>query len=355
MCGRGRKDDYPELRAHPAPAASTSCPFRDSAEDLVRGNVVFKNYMRALHELSKSDMRVKRLMEGATAAETASASFPINSALWLEYRSYLNAKGPGMYRMGIGNIVCIATTLVQQGVSLQQTSGFMDRVTRELRYDFDKVRIGSLPSLPPVLSSFAGNTFSDKLKEQHEDLLSIGSLNRSVGMAIEARVDLRVEERIRAAGLEERTCGDLGQKKLWPRENKETHMRAAWQELDAPGYSTGDTEGDAAQAKRARLAIEGDVPEVSGEYDLTSAELSYSGIIRHKQNKIGLVVILRVMQELRGRTPQRACLRSCVFGGCTVAQCDYDHDRAPLTDEQRLKVLRRARDLILAGKATLGV
>ena len=179
-------------------------------------------------------------------------------------------------------------------------------------------------------------------------------------MAIEARVDLRVEERIleeriRAAGLEERTRDDLGQKKRWPRENKETHMRAAWQELDAPGYSTGDTEGDAAQAKRARLAIEGDVPEVSGEYDLTSAELSYSGIIRHKQNKIGLVVILRVMQELRGRTPQRACLRSCVFGGCTVAQCDYDHDRAPLTDEQRLKVLRRTRDLILAGKATLGV
>jgi hypothetical protein len=63
---------------HLSPVASTSCPFRDSAEDLVRGNVVFKNFMRALHELSKSDMRVKRLMEGATAAET--------SALWQKYR-----------------------------------------------------------------------------------------------------------------------------------------------------------------------------------------------------------------------------------------------------------------------------
>ena len=108
--------------------------------------------------------------------------------------------------------------------------------------------------------------------------------------------DQPVEKRV--AGLEESARGDFGQKKRWPGENKETHMRAAWQELDAPGYSTGDTEGDAAQAKRARLAIEGDVPEVSGEYDLTSAELSYSGIIRHKQNKIGLVVILKAMQEL---------------------------------------------------------
>ena len=89
--------------------------------------------MRALHELSKSDMRVKRLMEGATAAETSSASFPVNSALWQEYRSYLNTKGPGMYREGMGNIVCIATTLVQKGFSLAQTSGFMDRVTQELR------------------------------------------------------------------------------------------------------------------------------------------------------------------------------------------------------------------------------
>ena len=171
--------------------------------------------------------------------------------------------------------------------------------------------------------------------------------------------DQPVEKRV--AGLEESARGDFGQKKRWPGKNKESHMRAAWQGLDAPGYSTGDTEGDAAQAKRARVAdvqpfgIEGDVPEVSGGYDLTSAELSYSGIVYHKQNKIGLVVILRVIEELRGGAPRRACLRSCVFGGCSVAQCDYDHDNAPLTDEQRLQVLRRARDLVLAGKATSGV
>ena len=74
--------------------------------------------------------------------------------------------------------------------------------------------------------------------------MGIGSLNRSVGMA--------VEERIRVFVDEERARDDTGQKKRWPGENKEAHMRAALQGLDAPGYSTGDTEGDAAQAKRAR-------------------------------------------------------------------------------------------------------
>ena len=160
----------------------------------------------------------------------------------------------------------------------------------------------------------------------------------------------------RVAGLEESARGDFGQKKRWPGKNKESHMRAAWQGLDAPGYSTGDTEGDAAQEKRARVAIEGEVegkvPEVSGEYDLTSAELSYSGIIRHKQNSTGLVIILRVMEQIRVEAPRGVCIRSYVFEGCQGAECNYDHDKPPLADEQRLQVLRRARDLILAGKAT---
>ena len=167
---------------------------------------------------------------------------------------------------------------------------------------------------------------------------------------------MAIEERIRAFVDEKRAHGDLGQKKRWPEENKGTHMRTAWQELDAPGYSTGDTEGDAAQEKRARVAIEGEVegkvPEVSGEYDLTSAELSYSGIIRHKQNSTGLVIILRVMEQIRVEAPRGVCIRSYVFEGCQGTECNYDHDKPPLADEQRLQVLRRARDLILAGKAT---
>ena len=91
---------------------------------------------------------------------------------------------------------------------------------------------------------------------------------------------------------------------------------------------------------------------VSEVYDLTSDKLSYSSIVHHKQNKTGLVIIMKVIEELLERAPRCACLRSYVFGGCAVAQCDYDHDNAPLTDEQRLQVLRRARDLILAGKAS---
>ena len=47
----------------------------------------------------------------------------------------------------------------------------------------------------------------------------------------------------------------------------------------------------------------------------------------------------------------RVCARHLLFGSCTVTDCSFDHSPTPWPDDKRLRVLRKARDIIVAGQS----
>ena len=154
---------------------------------------------------------------------------------------------------------------------------------------------------------------------------------------------MAVEERIRVFVDEERARGDLGQKKRWRQDNEDS------QELGES--SSKNDRASQKKDKKGRDAISAEVPGVSSKYDLTSSELSFEGIVNHEKNKKGFIVFLKAVTSLDMNLPKNGCIRSCIFGECSMKNCAYSHDTAAFSDTQRLAIRRRARDLVLAGKS----
>ena len=92
-------------------------------------------------------------------------------------------------------------------------------------------------------------------------------------------------------------------------------------------------------------------PAVSSQYGLVSNELSAEGLLRHSLNSCGLAPVLRAATLLQTPVPARVCARHLLFGSCTATGCSFDHLPTPWPDDKRLRILRKARDIIVAGQS----
>ena len=93
----------------------------------------------------------------------------------------------------------------------------------------------------------------------------------------------------------------------------------AWQGLEAPGYSTGDTEGDAAQAKRARVA---DVQPLAIEEECTEQ-------LQAEQRRVAEIGGVQKSQQQCGLFNGEA--GSCSYG----SSCTFVHLGAAELEKKR--------------------
>ena len=129
--------------------------------------------------------------------------------------------------------------------------------------------------------------------------------------------------------------------------------RKRLQITSARGNSGGDNGSDGGASTTGTLDPAAAAPAVSSQYDPASNELSAEGLLQHPFNSRGLAPVLRAATFLQTPVPARVCGRYMLFGNCTTTGCSFDHSATPWPDDKRLRILRKARDIIVAGHSKI--
>ena len=216
----------------------------------------------------------------------------------------------------LGSVLSIATDLTQRGMATEQVASLMDAVFSILAQEIDEVKLGQRTSLPAISTNWFDNTFAAPLQALYDEGIRAGEIAASI-----------------QAFMTPNRGGDGG-----------GHRAPDTLTRDIGGASRGGDDGASADRPDPTAAA----PAVSSQYTPTSSKLSAEGLLQHSQNSRGMAPVLRAASLLKEPIPARVCARHLLFGSCTVTECSFDHSPAPWPDDKRLRVLRKARDIIVA-------
>ena len=93
-------------------------------------------------------------------------------------------------------------------------------------------------------------------------------------------------------------------------------------------------------------------PAVSSQYGLVSNELSAEGLLRHSLNSCGLAPVLRAATLLQTPVFRRTFALAICFWQLHTGR-SFDHSPTPWPDDKWLRILRKARDIIVAGHSKI--
>ena len=293
--------------------------YKAAATARVRSNFDFSTWYSAFYAMASRDQRRQKLADLVPSTQWKSSQFPRSECLWSDLQAFLNHPVPVTSHKNLGNVVSIAIDLTQRGMATEQVATLMDAVFVILAQEVEEVKLGQRTSLPEISPIWSNNTFAAQLQGLYDEGIRAGEISASI-----------------QAFMTPNSGGSGGGQGPIATLTRDTG--GAGRGGDA-GASAGRTDPAAA------------APEVSSKFNLTSSELSAEGLLQHSQNGRGMAPVLRAATLLKESVPARVCARHLLFGSCTVTDCSFDHSPTPWPDDKRLRVLRKARDIIVAGQS----
>ena len=336
---------FPSTARSVSTSSAAASSFRRAAEDIVHGNLDFSALKQAYMLMGDVNDRIGLLIKDTPLTETNSRLFPRNVAWWPDFKAFLNIFVPTLIPENVGNLIDIAQSLTLHAVPTELVHPFIDQMVYELQVAIEAAKHGRGKGrrVSAVRGDFAGNIFTEQLQAAYDDLKQLGTIERSVSRGVGAAVARAMATAGLSTPTQSHGNGGGG--------GGGGGASGGGSGDGSGGGSDGGADGGGRGTKRTDL---GAVSDLSSTFTLTSPELSYEGIIQHHDNKIGAGVLLRAMSDARVTIPEKGCVNLHFFGGCTTDGCSYSHSGEACSSEDRLKTLRRARDLILAGHAKKG-
>jgi len=294
----------------------------------VLSNFDFNTWYSAFYAMASKDPRRQALAALVPSAQWKSSQFPRSASLWSDLQAFLNYPLPVISHKNLGNVVSIAFNLTQRGMATEQVASLMDAVFIILTQEVEEVRLGQRTELPDISPNWHDNTFAAQLQGLYDEGIRAGEITASIQALMTPNGGgyggghRAIESLVRDTG-------------------------GAGRDGDTGGAGRGGDDGASAGRTDSAAAV----PAVSSQYNLTSNELSAEGLLQHSENTRGMAPVLRAASLLKEPVPARACARHLIFGSCTATDCSFDHSPTPWPDDKRLRVLRKARDIIVAGRS----